>query len=120
MSCRHGPSRCSRQLTLFTLAMPSVMTTFLGQMTELELECFDTVQEVKHKIANAYFRQIGQPGDQMSLDAFKDVSHGFQLDAFSCTFKAPKCFKADDEILDEVATDTEAGDWLLCMTAWDE
>ena len=96
--------------------MPPVMTQFNGQMMELDLKSFDTVQEVKHKIANAYFRQIGQPDDQMILDVFKDVSHGFQLDAFSCTFKAPKYFKADDDTLDEVATDTEAAAWLLCMT----
>ena len=96
--------------------MPAIMTQFNGHMMELEVDCFDTVQEVKHKILNAYFRQSGSPGPQMSLEDFKEFSHGFKLDAYSRTFKPPKYFKTDEEILDEVAEDTEVGDWLLCMT----
>ena len=92
--------------------MPSVMTTFLGQMMELELECFDTVQEVKHKIVNAYFRQIERSDEQMSLEEFKVVSHGLKLDAYSLQCRRPVHFEADAEIIDEVA---EAGGWCICM-----
>ena len=69
--------------------MPVIMTQFNGHMMELEVDCLDTVQEVKHKILNAYFRQSGSLGDQMSLEDFKDCSHGFKLDAYSRTFKPP-------------------------------
>lgn len=90
--------------------MPVIMTQFNGHMMELVVDCFDTAQEVKHKILNAYFRQIGSPGDQMSLEEFSNFSTGFELVAYSRTNKPSKCFKADVEILDEVTED-----WLICM-----
>ena len=57
------------------------------------------------------FRQIGSPGDQMSLEEFSNVSTRFELVAYSRTLKPSKCFKADVEILDEATED-----WLICMT----
>ena len=90
--------------------MPAIMTQFNGQMMELRLDCFDTAKEVKHKILNAYFRQIGSPGDQMPLDEFSTISFGFELVAYSRTLKPSKGFKDDDELLDEVNED-----WLICM-----
>ena len=92
--------------------MPSIMTQFNGQMMQLELECFETVQEVKHKILNAYFREIERSDDQMSWEEFKVVSHGLKLEAFSLQFKPAVHFETDDELIDEVA---EAGGWLICM-----
>ena len=89
------------------LAMPFIWTQFNGQLMELEVDCFDTVQEVKHKILNAYFRQ---PGDQMPLEEFSTISFGFELVAYSRTLKPSKGFKDDDELLDEVNED-----WLICM-----
>ena len=74
--------------------MPSIMTQFNGQMMQLELECFDTVQEVKHKIVNAYFRQIERSGEQMSLEEFEVVSHGLKLDAYSLQCKPPRAFRS--------------------------
>ena len=76
LSC--SDRRCSRQLTLSPLAMPAIMTQFNGHMMELEVDCFDTVQEVKHKILNAYFRQIERSDEQMYLEEFEVVSHGFK------------------------------------------
>ena len=90
--------------------MPAIMTQFNGQMMELRLDCFDTAKEVKHKILNAYFRQIGSPGDQMPLDEFSTISFGFELVAYSRTLNPSKSFKDDDELLDEVNED-----WLICM-----
>ena len=91
--------------------MPAIMTQFNGQMMELRLDCFDTAKEVKHKILNAYFRQIGSLGDQMSFEEFSNFSKGFELVAYSRTLKPSKGFEADDEILDEVTED-----WLICMS----
>ena len=90
--------------------MPVIMAQFNGQMMELVVDCFDTAQEVKHKILNAYFRQTGSLGDQMSLEEFSTFSTEFELVAYSRTNKPSKCFKADVEILDEVTED-----WLICM-----
>ena len=90
--------------------MPAIMTQFNGQMMELRLDCFDTAKEVKHKTLNAYFRQTGSPGDQMSLEEFSKYSPALQLDVYSRTFQAPRCFNADDEILDEATED-----WFICM-----
>ena len=90
--------------------MPVIMTQFNGHMMEPVVDCFDTAQEVKHKILNAYFRQIGSLGDQMSLEEFSTFSTEFELVAYSRTNKPSKCFKADVEILDEVTED-----WLICM-----
>ena len=91
--------------------MPVIMTQFNGHMMELVVDCFDTAQEVKRKILNAYFRQIGSPGDQMSLEEFAKLSKGFELVAYNRTLKPCKRFKAEDEILDEVTQD-----WFICMT----
>ena len=91
--------------------MPLIMAAFNGQMMELEVDFFDTAQEVKHKISNAYFRQTGSPGDQMTFEEFSKLSKEFELVAYSPTLKPSKCFKAEDEILDEVTED-----WSICMT----
>ena len=90
--------------------MPFVMTQFNGHMMELEVDCFDTAQEVKNKILNKYFRQIGSPDEQMSLEQFSNISTGFELVAYSRSDDSSKRFESDFEMLAEVTED-----WFICM-----
>ena len=90
----------------------SVMTQYNGQMNRIEVQCFNTVVEVKCLLWNAFVRRIGEPGDQMTSEEFSCVSHKFELTVCDKQYQSrEQVLESDDEIVDKVN-----GNWFLSMT----